>query len=82
MRIADNNTPLAAAVHDNNPQSVKQGPWDIVGPQLILEEAGGVFVNCDGARVDPFSVEPFIVARSAELAHAILAVGAREHSTK
>lgn len=82
MRIADNNTPLAAAVHDNNPESVKQGPWDIAGPQVILEEAGGVFMNSDGTRTDPFSVEPFIVARSAKLAHAIRDVGAREHSTK
>ena len=71
MRIAAGNSSLQAAVHDNNPQSVKQGSWDIAAPQVILEEAGGVFVNPQGERTDPFRCEPIIVARSRELAEAI-----------
>ncbi len=78
-RIAECQLPLAAAVHDNNPASVKQGPWDIAAPQLILEEAGGVFLNPEGQRTDPFVVEPIIVARSESLGRAILAL-TRDHS--
>lgn len=74
-RIAEGSTPLAAAVHDNNPLSVKQAAWDIAAPQIILEEAGGVFVNPQGTRSDPFVVEPIIVARSAAIAEKIVALG-------
>ncbi|MFK7736669.1 MAG: inositol monophosphatase [Pirellulaceae bacterium] len=75
MRIADGNSSLAAAVHDNNPASVKQGPWDIAAPQVILEEAGGVFLNPEGERSDPFTCEPVIVARSRSLADVIVELG-------
>jgi fructose-1,6-bisphosphatase/inositol monophosphatase family enzyme len=75
MRIADGNSSLAAAIHDNNPASVKQGPWDIAAPQVILEEAGGVFLNPEGQRSDPFTCEPVIVARSRALAEVIVQLG-------
>lgn len=75
MRIAECKTPLAAAVHDNNPESIKQAPWDIAAPQVILEEAGGVFLDQHGQPADPFTAAPTIVARSREIAEAILALG-------
>jgi myo-inositol-1(or 4)-monophosphatase len=74
-RIAEGSTTLAAAVHDNNPASIKQAAWDIAAPQVILEEAGGVFVNPKGNRTDPFLAEPIIVARSAAIAQKIIALG-------
>jgi myo-inositol-1(or 4)-monophosphatase len=77
MRIADATNALAAVVHDNNPESVKQGPWDIAAPQLILEEAGGVFLNPDGERTDPFVVEPIIVSRSRQIATEIIDLASR-----
>ena len=78
MRIAQSRNPLAAAVHDNNPASVKQAPWDIAAPQIVLEEAGGVFVNLDGERSNPFRAEPIIVARSAALAKQIIDLVVRQ----
>ncbi|MEM9585969.1 MAG: inositol monophosphatase [Planctomycetota bacterium] len=72
MRIACGESALAVAVHDNNPDHVKQAPWDIAAPQVILEEAGGVFLNPDGRPSDPFVAEPIIVARSEALAQEIL----------
>ncbi len=78
MRVATGGGHLAAAVHDNNPRHVKQGPWDIAAPQLILEEAGGVFVSPHGERTDPFAGQPVIAARSAELAREILTLVVRQ----
>lgn len=72
MRIATGESPLAAAIHDNDARNVKQGPWDIAAPQLFLEEAGGVFLNPRGERTSPFSADPIIVARSRQLAYRIL----------
>ncbi|MHC4877277.1 MAG: inositol monophosphatase family protein [Planctomycetota bacterium] len=72
MRIAEGNSGLAAAIHDNNPSNVKQAPWDIAAPQIILEEAGGVFVNFDGEPTDPFHTEPVIVAATRSLADEII----------
>ena len=72
MRIAAAESSLAAAVHDNNPKSVKQGPWDIAAPQLIMEEAGGVFLNSEGERTDPFVAEPIIISRSRSIALEII----------
>ncbi|MEM8735151.1 MAG: inositol monophosphatase [Planctomycetota bacterium] len=78
MRIADSSTSLAAAIHDNNPESVKQGPWDIAANQVILEEAGGVFLNPEGKRSNPFVCEPIIVARSKEIGQVIVELGSPE----
>lgn len=72
LRIAESDCGLAAAIHDNQPGDVKQGPWDIAAPQIVLEEAGGVFLSPTGQPTDPFSAEPIIVARSAELGHSII----------
>ncbi len=75
VRIAEHRSSLAAAIHDNNPAKVKQAAWDIAAPQIILEEAGGVFLNPQGNRTDCFSAEPIIVARSAGIARRIIELG-------
>lgn len=80
MRIAAAASPLAVAIHDNRPSHPKQCPWDIAAPQVILEEAGGVFVNPEGRRSDPFRVEPLIVARDRSLADQIIELGMWEPS--
>lgn len=72
MRIAQNTNSLAVAIHDNNPSNVKQAVWDIAAPQIVLEEAGGVFLNPAGERTDPFTTEPIIVSRSADLARQVI----------
>ena len=64
MRILEQNSGLAIAIHDNNPANLKQGPWDIAANQVIFEEAGGVFCNPAGQRTCPFSVEPILIAPS------------------
>lgn len=63
-----------AIVHDNNPANVKQGPWDAAAPQLVLEEAGGVFLNgATGEQYDPLDTAGVIVAAaSRQLANQIL----------
>ena len=76
MRIAESNSGLAAAVHDNRSDHVKQGPWDIAAPVLILIEAGGAALTLDGEPVDPFAGQPFVVSRTQVLAEAVLACGA------
>jgi fructose-1,6-bisphosphatase/inositol monophosphatase family enzyme len=51
---------LEACLHDHNPKKPKQLPWDIIPIQLIIEEAGGMYVDCVkglGARLDPFNLE-------------------------
>ncbi|MEO1524893.1 MAG: inositol monophosphatase [Planctomycetota bacterium] len=72
MRIACSDHSVAAAVHDNQLKHVKQAPWDIAAPQLILEEAGGVFLTPDGERTDPFQADPIVVAKSKRLASDII----------
>ncbi len=72
MRIAQNTNSLAVAIHDNNPNDAKQEAWDIAAPQIVMEEAGGVFLNPAGDRTDPFTTEPIIVSRSAELAKQVI----------
>lgn len=72
MRIAEPESLLVAAIHDNDPSSVKQAVWDISAPQCILEEAGGLCLNLRGERVDPFVAEPFLVAAHAGIADSIL----------
>ena len=74
LRIAESHSTLTAAIHDNGEASVKQAPWDIAAPQLILEEAGGVFLDLDGNQTDPFRAKPFVVARSTALAHEIISL--------
>ena len=75
MRIAVGDSLLAAAIHDNNPACTKQAAWDIAAPQIIMEEAGGVFLNPDGEPSNPFDSRPIIVSRSLELAREIIGLG-------
>lgn len=74
LRILEPGRRLGAVIHDNSPQKVKQGPWDIAPPQAILEEAGGCFVNFSGRRVDPFAAEPMLACGCRELADEILSL--------
>ena len=74
MRIAIGDSLLAAAIHDNNPASTKQAAWDIAAPQIIMEEAGGVFLNPDGLPSNPFETRPIIVSRTLKLAQEIIAL--------
>ena len=75
MRIAEGSSSLGAAIHDNNPMSVKQATWDVAAPQIILEEAGGVFLNSEGHRTNPFICEPIIVAQTHRIAQQIVDLG-------
>lgn len=77
VRIAQGGGVPAVAIHDNNPQHPKQGPWDIAAPQLVLEEAGGVFLNPRGERTNLWKTEPMIVARSRELGQQVLDLATR-----
>lgn len=53
---------LCAAVHDHNGEMPKQQPWDIIPIQLIVEEAGGCYVDTEtGKGVDPFNLRGPIV---------------------
>lgn len=72
LRVAQCNTGLAAAIHDNRAEKIKQAPWDVAPVKLILEEAGGVFVNLAGQPIDPFVPEVSIIARNKSLADQII----------
>ena len=81
MRVAEDPNGIRAAIHDNNPASVKQGPWDIAANQIIFEEAGGVFVNPDLQRTSPFKAEPIVIAPTIELARQIVNLASPEKKT-
>ncbi len=72
LRVAECNTGLAAAIHDNQIKKIKQAPWDVAPVKLILEEAGGVFVNLAGKPIDAFVPEVSIIARNQALADQII----------
>ena len=74
LRIAESKTGLVAAIHDNRADHVKQAAWDIAAPQLILQEAGGVFVNLKDEPTDPFRPEVTIVAHGKNVAMEIIAL--------
>jgi myo-inositol-1(or 4)-monophosphatase len=78
MRIAAGESSLAVAVHDNNPSNTKQASWDIAAPQIIMEEAGGVFLTPEGGPVDPFASRPIIVSRSKQLAMEVVALNSKQ----
>lgn len=64
---------LSVVVHDNSAQSVKQGPWDTAAVQLIIEEAGGLFLNgLTGERYDPLKPTIVLIAATQELADRVL----------
>ena len=72
MRVAEQTSGLCAVIHDNNPASLKQGPWDIAANQIIFEEAGGSFVNPNLERTSAFKAEPIIIAPTLGLAKQIV----------
>ena len=78
MRILEQKSGLAIAIHDNNPANLKQGPWDIAANQVIFEEAGGVFCNPVGERTCPFSVEPILISPSKALVDQICHLAAAQ----
>lgn len=73
-RVANPDHLLAAVVHDNAPEPIKQAYWDVVPIRLIVEEAGGVFWDAEGNRYNPDKPGPFVVAQSAELGREIVAL--------
>lgn len=74
--IAEGRQRVHAVVHDNNPLSVKQGPWDVAAPQLVLEEAGGVYLDGrTGQQYDALQRASIIVAAASRpLAERIVAL--------
>lgn len=70
--LSDSTPVLGACVHDHNPLKPKQLPWDIVPIQLIVQEAGGVYLDiARGAIVDPFALSGPILVASSSLADEI-----------
>lgn len=64
---------LSVVVHDNDTRSIKQGPWDTAAVQLIVEEAGGCFLNgLTGERYDTLKPTIVLIAATKELAESIL----------
>ncbi len=68
LRIMDDRDTLGAVIHDNNPKSRKQEIWDVIPIQLIIEEAGGVYLNDKGQPYDPLSIRPIVIANSESMA--------------
>ena len=67
---------LTACVHDHNPGKPKQLPWDIVPIQLIVEEAGGVYVDSARGmedRLDGFDLKGPILVGNKSVVSEILA---------
>jgi fructose-1,6-bisphosphatase/inositol monophosphatase family enzyme len=74
---------LSAVLHDNDPRSVKQGPWDTAAVQLLIEEAGGVFLNgTTGERYDTLRPSIVLIAATRELANELLRVMAAADAPK
>lgn len=69
---------LDAVIHDNNPKPIKQCTWDVAAPQLIVEEFGGAVVNFNGERYNMIYPEPFIVARTMDLAQQIVGLASEK----
>lgn len=73
VRVVDSKYHVCAVVHDNQAFKAKQCVWDVCAPQVIVEEAGGVFLNSRGEPYDPFGdPDLIVVAQSGELAREIL----------
>lgn len=70
-KIADQRQKLAAVIHDNNSQTVKQAAWDIIPAQILLEEAGGVMVNIHNEKIDPYKPELIVAAANEKIARSI-----------
>ena len=56
---------LGACIHDNIPAKPKQCPWDIIPIKLIVEEAGGLYIDSHkgvSEDLDPFDLRgPIII---------------------
>lgn len=64
---------LCAAVHDHNREMPKQLPWDIIPIKLIVEEAGGFYVDTKtGKSADPFDLKGPILIGSRAICDEIL----------
>jgi myo-inositol-1(or 4)-monophosphatase len=66
---------LSACVHDHNSLKPKQLPWDIAPIQLIIEEAGGVYVDSSkgfSSPLDPFDLKGPIVVGNESIVSYIL----------
>jgi myo-inositol-1(or 4)-monophosphatase len=77
-RMAEHRNAPHLTIHDNNPTKVKQDVWDIAAPQIIMQEAGGVFLSHDGGPVNPFVAEPFLASASPALAEQVLNLAQKE----
>lgn len=71
-RVVEPGSTIFAVVHDNNPAKIKQAIWDIAAPRLIIEEAGGAFVDLLGTPYWIESTGPIVVARTPEAARKII----------
>lgn len=67
-----------AVVHDNNSSRIKQAEWDIAPIRLIVEEAGGVFMDFAGRRYLGPKQGPIVVAANAAVASELMALEANE----
>jgi fructose-1,6-bisphosphatase/inositol monophosphatase family enzyme len=75
MQMLIGGSRLSAVVHDNDLRSVKQGPWDTAAVQLIVEEAGGVFLNgLTGERYDTLNPTLVLIAATQKLADELMAL--------
>ena len=67
---------FGAVIHDNNRKKVKQEMWDTLPIQLMVEEAGGIFMGAhSGGRYQFERPEPIIVAPSPLIAQQIRSLG-------
>jgi myo-inositol-1(or 4)-monophosphatase len=74
-RAVSANSGLAAIIHDGGPANPKQRIWDIAAVKLIVEEAGGVFLDSTGKPCPLEYDGPIVVARTPALAKEILSLG-------
>ncbi len=65
---------LAALIHDNSPEHLKQQIWDVLPMQLWVEEAGGIFMGIDGNRYDPRNPMPIVAATDLRTASQLIAI--------
>jgi hypothetical protein len=66
---------LGACVHDHNPEKPKQMSWDIIPIKLIVEEAGGVYIDSHKGMdepLDPFDLRGPIITGHPKIVSEIL----------
>jgi len=72
-RMLSEGTPLAV-LHDNNALKVKQAEWDIAPVRLLVEEAGGVFMDGTGKRYARPEQGPIFLAANPAVGAELLAL--------